>query len=128
MLKFSIHFFRPPMSKEKQETASISTFKKWPFEKDFIIECDNGKVTSALCKYCSEVSYDELMREAKYRGLKGSVLNHIHGGVHDLRTRVQAKVIHVHEIGCVHDVYANLYWHTRKKVHPNFQFFKPCIG
>ena len=65
------------MSKAKQETVSISTFKKWPFEKDFIIECENGKVTSALCKYCSEVSYDELMREAKYRGLKGSVLNSV---------------------------------------------------
>ena len=102
------------MSKEKQEIASISTFKKWPFKKDFIIECENGKVTSALCKYCSEVSYDELMRGAKSRGLKGSVLNQIHGGVH--------------EIGCVHDVYANLYWHTRKNVQPSFQFFKPCIG
>ena len=65
------------MSKEKQETVSISTFKEWPFEEEFIIECENGKVTPALCKYYSEVSYDELMREAKYRGLTGSVLNSV---------------------------------------------------
>ena len=50
----------------------------------------------------------------------------LRGGVHYLHTRVQAQVIHVHEIGCVHDVYANLYWRKRKNVHPNFQFFKPC--
>ena len=65
------------MLKEKQETISISMFKKCPFEKDFIIKCENGKVTSALCKYCSEVSYNELMREAKCRGLKGSVLHSV---------------------------------------------------
>ena len=54
------------------------------------------------------------------------VHNHVHSGVHDLRTHVQTQVIHVHEIGCVYDVYANLYWHTWKNLHPNFQFFKPC--
>ena len=49
--------------------------------------------------------------------------NHVHGGVHNLRTRVHAQVIQVHEIGCAHDVY--LYWRARKNVHPNFKFFKP---
>ena len=27
---------------------------------------------------------------------------------------MHAQVIHMHETGCVHDVYANLYWHTQK--------------
>ena len=38
--------------------------------------------------------------------------NHIHGGIHNLCTHVQAQVIHVHEIGWMHEMYANLYWHT----------------
>ena len=49
----------------------------------------------------------------------------IHGGVHDLRTRMHAQVIHMHEISYVHDMYASLYWHTQKNVLSNFQFFKP---
>ena len=51
----------------------------------------------------------------------------MHGGVHDLHARVYTQVIHMHAIGYVHDMHTNLYWHTRKNVHPNFQFFKPCV-
>lgn len=58
----------------KQETVSVSTFKKWPFHSDFLIETEDGKVKSATCKYCSEIDYQDLMREAKYRGLKGQIL------------------------------------------------------
>ena len=29
-------------------------------------------------------------------------------------THVHAQIIHVHNIGCMHNVYANLYWRTQK--------------
>ena len=58
----------------KKETVSIGTFKKWPFHSDFEIRCEDGKVVAALCKYCSEVKYNELIRKAKSRNIKGSAL------------------------------------------------------
>ena len=51
----------------------VATFKKRPFHSEFEIFCEDGKVTSALCKYCSEVEY-EFMHEAKGRKIKGSAL------------------------------------------------------
>ena len=49
------------MSDGKKETISINTFKKWQFANDFRIETKNGKVLSTLCKYCSEVEYNDCM-------------------------------------------------------------------
>ena len=45
----------------KKETVSITTFKKWPFANDFGIETEDCKVLPALCKYCSEVEYNDLL-------------------------------------------------------------------
>ena len=35
------------MSDGKKETASITTFKKWSFANDFVIETEDGKLLSA---------------------------------------------------------------------------------
>ena len=43
------------MSDGEKETVSITTFKKWLFANEFRIEAEDGKVLSALCKYCSDV-------------------------------------------------------------------------
>ena len=65
------------MSDGKRETLSITTFKKWPFASDFRIETEDGKVLSALCKYCSEVEYNDFMRETRSRNIKDSALKSI---------------------------------------------------
>lgn len=57
-----------------KETVTEATFKKWPFASDFIASSEDGKVKTALCKYCSEVSYNDYIREAKVRKIKGSAL------------------------------------------------------
>ena len=44
------------MSDGKKETVSITTFKIWLFANDFK-ETKDGKVLSALCKYCSLCKY-----------------------------------------------------------------------
>ena len=46
--------------------------------------------------------------------------DHVHG-----HNPVHVQVIQLHEIVCMHNMYANLYWHTQKNMHPDFQFFKP---
>ena len=51
------------MSNGKKETVSITIFKKWPFANEFRIETKDGKVLSALCRYCSEVEYNDCIRE-----------------------------------------------------------------
>ena len=59
-------FLRDPeekMSDGKEEIVSITTFKKWPFTNDLRIETEDGKFLSALGKYCSEVDYNDFMRE-----------------------------------------------------------------
>ena len=55
----------------------MATFKKWPFPSDFDITVEDGKVTSALCKYCSEMEYNAFMREAKARNIKGPALKSV---------------------------------------------------
>ena len=42
----------------KSETVSLATYKKWPFLSCFEVECEEGKVISAVCKYCPEVKYN----------------------------------------------------------------------
>ena len=57
---------RRNMSDGKKETVSITTFKNWPFANDFKIEIEDGKFLSVLCKYYSEVEYNDFMREASF--------------------------------------------------------------
>ena len=52
------------MSDGKKETISITTFKKWTLANDFRIKTKDGKVLSALCKYCSKVEYNDCMQES----------------------------------------------------------------
>ena len=54
------------MSNGNKETVSITTFKKWPFTNDFRIETEDGKVLSALQKYCSKVEYNEFHERGKF--------------------------------------------------------------
>ena len=54
------------MSDGKKETISITTFKKWPFANDFRIETEDRKVPSALCKYRSEVEYNDFHVRGKF--------------------------------------------------------------
>ena len=65
------------MSNGQKETESITTFKKWPFADDFRIETDDGKVLSALCKYCSKVECNDFMLEAMSGNIKLSSLKSI---------------------------------------------------
>ena len=62
------------MSDGKKETVSITTLRNGFFASDFRIETEEGKVLTALCKYCSEVQYYDFMREAMSRNIKGSAL------------------------------------------------------
>ena len=39
---------------------------------DFRTEAEDGKVLSALCKYCPEVKHNDLMQEAMSRNNEGS--------------------------------------------------------
>ena len=52
------------MSDCNKESVYVATFKKWPFQSDFDITVEDGKVTSVLCKYCSEMKYNAFMGEA----------------------------------------------------------------
>ena len=61
----------------KKETVLFATYKKWPFSTDFKVECEEGKVTSALCKYCPEVEYNAFMCEARTRNIRGSALKSV---------------------------------------------------
>ena len=54
------------MSDGKKETASITAFKKWAFANNFRIETEDGKVLSALCKYHSEVEYNDFHARGKF--------------------------------------------------------------
>ena len=70
-------FVRDPeqnMSGDKKETITVTTFKKLPFMNDFRIETEDGKLLSALCKYCFKLEYNDYMREARSRNFKGSAL------------------------------------------------------
>ena len=49
------------MSDRNKESVYVATFKKWPFQSDFGITVEDGKVTSALSKYCSELQYNAFM-------------------------------------------------------------------
>ena len=49
----------------KKEKISITTFKKWPFMNDSRIETEDGQVLSALCRYCSDMEYNDIMRDAR---------------------------------------------------------------
>ena len=50
------------MSDGKKETATtMTTFEKWLFANDFRIETEDGKVLSALHKYCSKVEHNDFM-------------------------------------------------------------------
>ena len=77
------------MSDGKKETVSITTFKKWPFGNDFRIETEHGKVLSALCKYCSEVEYNDCMREGS--ALKSICFFARHVGLQSFKTCTQCK-------------------------------------
>ena len=57
---------RRNLSDGKKETISITTFKKWPFANDFRIETKDGKVLSALCKYCSDMEYNDFHARGKF--------------------------------------------------------------
>ena len=57
-----------------KNTVTLSTFKKWPFANDFDVNISDGRVTSVVCKYCSEVDYKDFLIEARYRNIKGSAL------------------------------------------------------
>ena len=39
---------------------------------DFRTEAEDGKVLSALCKYCPEVEHNDFMQEARSRNIEGS--------------------------------------------------------
>ena len=39
---------------------------------DFRTEAEDGKVLSALCKYCPEVKHNDLLQEARSRNNEGS--------------------------------------------------------
>ena len=70
-------FVRDPeqnMSGGKKETITVTTFKKLPFMSDFRIETEDGKLLSALCKYCFKLEYNDYMREARSRNFKGYAL------------------------------------------------------
>ena len=58
----------------KQETVSKLTFLKWPFASDFTIKCEDGKVTEAVCKYCSNIDFNVFIKEAKSRNIRGMAL------------------------------------------------------
>ena len=55
----------------------LSTFKKWPFANDFDVNTSDGRVTTVVCKYCSEIDYNDFLREARYSNIKGSALKSI---------------------------------------------------
>ena len=67
-----LNYFFPSMTLEKiyqmtREKLFIATFKKWPFANDFRIETEDGKVLSALCRYCCKMEYNDFMQEARSR-------------------------------------------------------------
>ena len=49
-------------------------------------------------------------------------------GIHDLGRRMHAQVIHMHEIGCMHDVYANLFGIHEKTCTQIFNSSSPDQG
>ena len=49
------------MTDRNKESVYVATFKKWSFQSDFDIAVEDGKVTSVLCKYCSEMGYNAFM-------------------------------------------------------------------
>ena len=103
---------------EKQENVPVSTFKKRPFPNDFTIESKTEKVISALRKYCSSTSNNDLMQEAKYRNLKGSVLKSVNFTV------TYEKVTYVHQgsfTGHV-DINTSLHNWCKEKVTGETQF------
>ena len=65
------------MSGGNKETVSITFSKEWQFANDFRMETEDGKLLSALCKYCSEVECNYSMREASSRNIKGSAVKSI---------------------------------------------------
>ena len=60
------------MADRNKESVCVATFKKRPFQPDFNITAEDGKITSALCKYCSEMEYNAFMWEVRARNIKGS--------------------------------------------------------
>ena len=65
------------MADRNKESVYVAAFKKWPFQSDFDIAAEDGKVTSVLCKYCSEMEYNAFMWEARARNIKGSALKSV---------------------------------------------------
>ena len=63
--------------KKRKRNWMVLTFKKWPFPADFNIKTQDGKLPSVVCKYCSEVDYNDFMREARYQNIYGSALKSI---------------------------------------------------
>ena len=59
------------MADRNKESVYVATFKKWPFQSDFDITVEDGKVTSVLWKYCSEMEYNAFMQEAPARNIEG---------------------------------------------------------
>ena len=53
-----------------KETVMLSTFKKRPFANDFDINTSDGRVTFEVCKYCSDIDYNDFLREARFLTLK----------------------------------------------------------
>ena len=65
------------MADRNKEGEYVVTFKTWSFQSDFDITVEDGKVTSVLCKYCSEMEYNTFMWEARARNIKGSALKSV---------------------------------------------------
>ena len=62
---------------KKKKNSMLLTFKKWPFPADFNIKTQDRKLPSVVCKYCSEVDYNDFMWEARYQNIYGSALKSI---------------------------------------------------
>ena len=43
----------------------------------FYVECEEGKMVSAVCKYCPEIEHNTFMCEAWTRNLKGYALKSV---------------------------------------------------
>ena len=61
----------------KKEIVLFAMYKKWPFSSDFTVQCEEGKVISAVCKYRAEVECNAFMCEAGTKNKKSSALKSV---------------------------------------------------
>ena len=54
----------------EKETFLLVMYKKMAVLVRFKVECEEGKVTSAVCKYCPKVEYNAFMCEGQTRNIK----------------------------------------------------------